>query len=55
MAEYSPGDITNWMDADTGDFNYTGLEENMKIKAGMFYGMSRCPKPGSTITNDLES
>ncbi|KAL4807743.1 glycoside hydrolase superfamily [Aspergillus unguis] len=31
------GDITNWMDADTGAFNYTGLEENMKEKAGMFY------------------
>lgn len=34
------GDLTNWMDAETGEFNYTGLEDNMKWKAGMFYGMS---------------
>jgi beta-glucosidase len=34
------GDITNWMNASTGDFNYTGLVENMKVKAGMFYGLS---------------
>ncbi|KAL5041918.1 hypothetical protein BDW71DRAFT_190951 [Aspergillus fruticulosus] len=37
MSQLIQGDITNWMDADTGEFNYTGLEENMKIKAGMFY------------------
>ncbi|KAL4819400.1 glycoside hydrolase superfamily [Aspergillus spinulosporus] len=37
VGQLMQGDITNWMDADTGDFNYTGLEENMKIKAGMFY------------------
>ncbi|KAL4753334.1 hypothetical protein BDW72DRAFT_201673 [Aspergillus terricola var. indicus] len=37
VGQLMQGDITNWMDADTGEFNYTGLEENMKIKAGMFY------------------
>jgi hypothetical protein len=28
------------MNSSTGDFNYTGLVENMKVKAGMFYGLS---------------
>ncbi|CEL09863.1 Putative Beta-glucosidase-related glycosidase [Aspergillus calidoustus] len=37
MAQLIQGDITNWMNASTGDFNYTGLVENMKVKAGMFY------------------
>ncbi|KKK22759.1 putative beta-glucosidase [Aspergillus rambellii] len=37
MAQLIQGDVTNWMNADTGDFNYTGLVENMKMKAGMFY------------------
>ncbi|KAL4742713.1 glycoside hydrolase superfamily [Aspergillus similis] len=37
VGQLMQGDITNWMDADTGEFNYTGLEENMKAKAGMFY------------------
>lgn len=27
------------MDEETGAFNYTGLEWNMKERAGMFYGM----------------
>ncbi|KAK1145728.1 hypothetical protein N8T08_003966 [Aspergillus melleus] len=36
-AQLIQGDITNWMDDTTGDFNYTGLVENMKWKAGMFY------------------
>lgn len=27
------------MNDTTGDFNYTGLVENMELKAGMFYGM----------------
>lgn len=27
------------MDIDTGEFNYTGLVENMEWKAGSFYGM----------------
>ncbi|KAL5342870.1 glycoside hydrolase superfamily [Aspergillus crustosus] len=31
------GDLTNWMDAETGAFNYSGLVENMRVKAGMFY------------------
>ncbi|KAL3442215.1 glycoside hydrolase superfamily [Aspergillus insuetus] len=37
MAQLIQGDITNWMNSSTGDFNYTGLVENMKVKAGMFY------------------
>ncbi|KAL4788112.1 glycoside hydrolase superfamily [Aspergillus varians] len=37
MGQLIQGDITNWMDADTGEFNLTGLEENMREKAGMFY------------------
>lgn len=28
------------MNDTTGDFNYTGLVENMELKAGMFYGMT---------------
>jgi hypothetical protein len=32
------GDITNWMNSTSGAFNYTGLVENMKVKAGSFYG-----------------
>ncbi|PLB38807.1 putative beta-glucosidase [Aspergillus candidus] len=37
MAQLIQGDITNWMNDTTGDFNYTGLVENMELKAGMFY------------------
>ncbi|KAL4925407.1 putative beta-glucosidase [Aspergillus undulatus] len=37
MGQLIQGDITNWADADTGEFNFTGLEENMREKAGMFY------------------
>ncbi|KAI9371267.1 glycoside hydrolase superfamily [Aspergillus egyptiacus] len=37
MAQLIQGDLTNWMDVETGEFNYTGLEENMREKAGMFY------------------
>lgn len=33
------GDITNWMDSTSGAFNESGLVENMKEKAGSFYGM----------------
>lgn len=33
------GDIGNWMDSTTGAFNYTGLVENMEMKAGAFYSM----------------
>jgi beta-glucosidase len=32
------GDITNWMNSTSGEFNATGLEWNMKNRAGMFYG-----------------
>lgn len=32
------GDITNWMNSTSGEFNHTGLVENMKMKAGSFYG-----------------
>ncbi|KAL4801042.1 glycoside hydrolase superfamily [Aspergillus venezuelensis] len=37
MGQLIQGDITNWADPDTGEFNLTGLEENMREKAGMFY------------------
>ncbi|KAL2803357.1 glycoside hydrolase superfamily [Aspergillus granulosus] len=37
MAQLIQGDITNWMNSTSGEFNYTGLVENMKVKAGMFY------------------
>ncbi|OJI99072.1 hypothetical protein ASPVEDRAFT_80698 [Aspergillus versicolor CBS 583.65] len=36
-AQLVQGDITNWMDEETGAFNYTGLEWNMRERAGMFY------------------
>jgi beta-glucosidase len=36
-AQLMQGDITNWMDTDTGNFNYSGLVENMKTKAGSFW------------------
>lgn len=34
------GDVGNWMDSTTGAFNYTGLVENMEMKAGAFYSMN---------------
>jgi hypothetical protein len=33
------GDVTNWMNQTSGEFNYTGLVTNMELKAGSFYGM----------------
>lgn len=42
------------MDADTGAFNYSGLEENMRERAGMFYGMRASDAPGQgLVANDL--
>ena len=32
------GDITNWMNETTGEFNLTGLEWSTKMRGGMFYG-----------------
>ncbi|EAW12608.1 putative beta-glucosidase [Aspergillus clavatus NRRL 1] len=37
MAQLMQGDITNWMNSTTGEFNQTGLVESMKMKAGSFY------------------
>lgn len=37
---FCTGDITNWMNQTSGEFNYTGLVANMELKAGMFYGMN---------------
>ena len=31
------GDISNWINTTDNSFNYTGLVENMKMKAGFFY------------------
>ncbi|KAL4874741.1 glycoside hydrolase superfamily [Aspergillus karnatakaensis] len=36
-AQLVQGDLTNWLDAETGAFNYSGLEWNMRERAGMFY------------------
>ncbi|KAI2832687.1 CAZyme family GH3 [Aspergillus niger] len=37
MSQLMQGDVGNWMDSTTGAFNYTGLVENMEMKAGAFY------------------
>ncbi|KAK9856913.1 hypothetical protein MYU51_021347 [Penicillium brevicompactum] len=37
MGQLIQGDVTNWMNSTTGEFNYTGLVANMEMKAGMFY------------------
>ncbi|KAJ5145818.1 uncharacterized protein N7515_000382 [Penicillium bovifimosum] len=37
MSQLIQGDVTNWMDQNTGEFNYTGLVANMEMKTGMFY------------------
>lgn len=51
----SLGDVTNWMNQTSGAFNYTGLVENMEMKAGSFYGMISYPDLyllGMSYTND---
>ncbi|KUL82300.1 hypothetical protein ZTR_10141 [Talaromyces verruculosus] len=37
MAQLMQGDITNWMNQNTGAFNSSGLVANMEEKAGSFY------------------
>ncbi|KAJ5958708.1 Glycoside hydrolase superfamily [Penicillium vulpinum] len=37
------GDLTNWMNQDTGAFNYTGLVNSMQMKSGMFYAGQPVP------------
>ncbi|KAK2796574.1 hypothetical protein FQN51_009265 [Onygenales sp. PD_10] len=37
MGQLMQGDLANWLNLTSGAFNYTGLVENMKYKAGMFY------------------
>ncbi|KAJ5794652.1 Glycoside hydrolase superfamily [Penicillium paradoxum] len=37
MSQLIQGDVTNWMNQTSGEFNYTGLVTNMELKAGMFY------------------
>ncbi|KAJ5482586.1 hypothetical protein N7475_001398 [Penicillium sp. IBT 31633x] len=37
MSQLIQGDITNWMNQTSGEFNYTGLVNSMEMKAGMFY------------------
>lgn len=37
------------MDEDTGAFNYTGLVDNMNLKAGSFYGIYITHKPPPPI------
>ncbi|KAL2865938.1 glycoside hydrolase superfamily [Aspergillus lucknowensis] len=36
-AQLIQGGMSDWMDTETGRFNYTGLEESIKTKGGMFY------------------
>jgi beta-glucosidase len=40
MVNRFAGGMSDWMDTNTGRFNYTGLEESIKTKGGMFYGIS---------------
>jgi beta-glucosidase len=37
LAQMMQGDISNWLNTTSGEFNRTGLVENMKTKAGQFY------------------
>ncbi|KAJ5836471.1 Glycoside hydrolase superfamily [Penicillium robsamsonii] len=37
MSQLMQGDLSNWMNTTSGEFNYTGLVTNMELKAGMFY------------------
>ncbi|GAB1197510.1 hypothetical protein APSETT444_006806 [Aspergillus pseudonomiae] len=37
MSQLIQGDITNWMNETTGEFNLTGLEWSTKMRGGMFY------------------
>ncbi|KAL1987240.1 hypothetical protein VTN96DRAFT_4572 [Rasamsonia emersonii] len=52
MAQLMQGDITNWMNATTGAFNYSGLVENMQTKAGMFY--VGYPVPWDWLTTNIQ-
>ncbi|PGH15894.1 hypothetical protein AJ79_02061 [Helicocarpus griseus UAMH5409] len=36
-AQLVQGDMVNWINTTTNEFNYTGLVENMKTRAGSFY------------------
>ncbi|PGH12228.1 hypothetical protein AJ79_04408 [Helicocarpus griseus UAMH5409] len=37
MAQLMQGDLANWLNTTSGTFNYSGLVDNMKYKAGSFY------------------
>lgn len=37
-AQLIQGDVSNWLNTTTGAFNRSGLVDNMKTKAGSFYG-----------------
>ncbi|KAJ5576186.1 hypothetical protein N7535_003112 [Penicillium sp. DV-2018c] len=52
MSQLMQGDITNWMDQNTGEFNYTGLVANMEMKAGMFY--VGYPVPWNWIADNIK-
>lgn len=49
------GDIGNWMDPNTGAFNQSGLVDNMKTKAGSFYGKADPSNLISTLKNETKS
>jgi hypothetical protein len=37
LAQMMQGDVSNWLNTTSGEFNRSGLVENMKTKAGQFY------------------
>ncbi|KAJ5512674.1 Glycoside hydrolase superfamily [Penicillium fimorum] len=43
MSQLIQGDLSNWMNTTSGEFNYTGLVTNMEQKAGMFYAGQDVP------------
>ncbi|KAL2837576.1 glycoside hydrolase superfamily [Aspergillus pseudoustus] len=51
-AQLIQGDVTNWMDPDTGAFNETGLIHNMNLRAGAFY--VGYPSPASWIAENIK-
>ncbi|KAJ5165013.1 Glycoside hydrolase superfamily [Penicillium coprophilum] len=43
MSQLIQGDLSNWMNQTSGEFNYTGLVTNMEQRAGMFYAGQAVP------------
>ncbi|KAL2860118.1 glycoside hydrolase superfamily [Aspergillus pseudodeflectus] len=51
-AQLIQGDVTNWMDQETGAFNESGLVRNMQHRAGAFY--VGYPSPASWIADNIK-